>query len=102
MRLPLQWEFPGGKVEQGENIKSALARELLEELNLDVVVGDIFETSFHEESGIKLIAIECETKDIRNLILNEHSAYEWLAKHELSHLNWAEADLPIVKKLSNE
>jgi 8-oxo-dGTP diphosphatase len=102
MKLPLQWEFPGGKIEKGESLASALARELHEELNLEVMVGDVFETSLHQASRVKLVALRCDVVNLSSLILNEHSALKWLPKGELHTLNWAEADLPIIKKLSSE
>ena len=99
MKLPLQWEFPGGKCEEGESLKSALAREIFEELNLKVNVGDIFETSFYQPNSIKLIAFFCTVVGLDNLVLNEHKAIRWLNKKDLHTLNWATADLPILKKL---
>lgn len=102
MRLPLQWEFPGGKCERGEDLKSALARELKEELNLKVVVGDLIETSLYEPKRIKLMAYRCEALNIEDFKLLEHAAFKWLSKNELHTLNWAQADLPIIDKIKSE
>ena len=102
MSLPLQWEFPGGKCEKGEDLKSALARELQEELNLNVLVGDLFEVSLYEPGEIKLMAYHCEALNINDLKLFEHVAFKWLNKNELHTLNWAQADLPIVVKIKSE
>lgn len=102
MSLPLQWEFPGGKCEHGEDLKSALARELQEELNLKVVVGDLIETSLYKPNGIKLIAFHCEALNINDLKLLEHAAFKWVNKNELHTLNWAQADLPIIDKIKSE
>ena len=102
MKLPLQWEFPGGKCEKGENLSSALAREIFEELNLTIEVGEIIETSFYKPNGIKLIAFRCNATNLSDLVLNEHKAHKWLAKDELETLNWAKADLPLIRKLIDD
>ncbi len=95
------WEFPGGKVEAGENEKAALKRELQEELGIDVVVNEfLVETThkFSEELTIILRAysIFCSNFDVT---LVEHQACAWFIKAEIKNLNLSPADLPILKLL---
>lgn len=98
MKLPYKIEFPGGKVEPGETPSQCLIREIKEELNLDV--KPIFElpSNIHHypDMVIKLIPFICEITG-GNIQLKEHASYMWLQPKELEHLDWAEADIPIVK-----
>lgn len=98
--LALKWEFPGGKIEEGETHKEAIKREMIEELNINILVNDFFMTINHSYSTcrIKMHAYLCEMNS-QEIILNEHHKYVWLEPIELSKLDWAEADIEIVEKI---
>jgi len=95
-----KYEFPGGKIEQGETQKEALQRELIEELNITPKIKSHFITLVHEYPDFELtmhgFICEVKTKDVK---LNEHIAMQWLSLNELNKLDWAAADIPIVNKL---
>jgi 8-oxo-dGTP diphosphatase len=95
-----KWEFPGGKVEEGETKKAAIVREIKEELHMDITVDTFFTTVQHSYSDFHLtmhsFLCSCATKE---LTLTEHTDFKWLSKHELTALDWAGADVPIVEKL---
>ena len=95
-----KFEFPGGKIEQGETQKEALNRELIEELNVLTNIKSFFTTVVHEYPDFELTmhSYICEVKT-QDLTLNEHIAQEWLSLSELEKLDWAAADIPIVTKL---
>lgn len=95
-----KFEFPGGKIEQGETQKEALKRELLEELNILTVIKSYFITVVHNYPDFELTmhGYICEVKT-KELKLNEHISQKWLTLTELNHLDWAAADIPIVNKL---
>lgn len=95
-----KFEFPGGKIEQGETQKEALKRELFEELNIITNIKSFFMTVVHEYPDFELTmhSFICEVKT-KEMNLNEHISLEWLSINELNKLDWAEADIPIVKKL---
>jgi 8-oxo-dGTP diphosphatase len=98
MKLPLKMEFPGGKVEKGESPSACLIREIKEELNLDIKV--IIEMPANEhiypDFKIRLIPFVCEiTGGV--ITLKEHAGYYWFDTKELSHLDWAAADVPVMK-----
>ena len=101
MPLPLKWEFPGGKLEQGEEAETCLKREIQEELSIEVGVGRHFLTnrhSYQQGKEIELISFLCSWNSGK-LSLKEHRQVVWLGPQDLSTLDWAEADVPIVKKL---
>lgn len=95
-----KFEFPGGKIEKGESHKQALARELEEEMEYDVEIGDFFMRTTHEYPDfiVTMNVYRCKAKD-RNFKLNVHNSFVWLPANKLSKLNWVEGDLPIVEKL---
>ncbi|MDX9933627.1 MAG: (deoxy)nucleoside triphosphate pyrophosphohydrolase [Sphaerochaetaceae bacterium] len=99
--LALKWEFPGGKVEAGETGETALAREIREELSSTISVETLLLSTQHTYTTFSLTmdAYVCRLID-GELTINEHIDCRWLAKHELFSVDWAEADIPIVLKIS--
>lgn len=99
------WEFPGGKIEEGETAFVALSRELQEELNLKVdMSNEIFEIShFDYDFGrVELATIVCHIEANVEVQLTEHTEQVWLKTNELDQLNWAAADQAAVQKLIKE
>ena len=98
MHLPLKWEFPGGKVEDGESLQDCLIREIKEEFDMTIEIISQLPPNEHQytDKTIKLIPFLCLwiTGDIN---LKEHAGYKWLEPKNLLDLDWAEADIPIVK-----
>lgn len=91
------WEFPGGKIEEGEDMKSALVREIREELSADIAVGEKLCTlewdypKFH----LKMHCFWCSLVG-NALHFNEHEAAKWLGASELQSVKWLPADLEIL------
>lgn len=100
MSLPNLWEFPGGKVEEGESLFEAIEREIQEELSCNVKASSVFAENTHEYEKIivNLIGIKCELID-GTPTPNEHSKLVYLSKESLNSLIWAPADIPIVEKI---
>ncbi|MDE0583396.1 (deoxy)nucleoside triphosphate pyrophosphohydrolase [Planococcus sp. A6] len=99
--LPGLWEFPGGKIEQGETPQESLKREIQEEMHCEVEIGEQVEhTSYEYDFGIvHLQTYYCKlTKGTP--VLTEHTEIKWLAAHELPSLDWAPADIPAIEKLA--
>jgi 8-oxo-dGTP diphosphatase len=94
------WEFPGGKLDGNESPRDCLRREILEELGLEVAVGDILETAYYryDWGPVLILAFECRplAGEIRNLQVAEH---RWVALEELSSFALLPADYPIVETL---
>ena len=95
------WEFPGGKGEDGESPEACLRRELMEELGVDALIGDLFaESIFRYESGaIRLLAYRAEiiSGEIR---LSVHDECQWVSAEELAKYKLLPADRPIAEKLA--
>jgi 8-oxo-dGTP diphosphatase len=96
--LALFWEFPGGKLEDGESGESAIVREIEEELSIKVeVIKHLINVEHkYKTFSITLIAYLCKIVE-GELTLKDHVNSEWLVKEQLYTVNWAAADLPIVK-----
>ncbi len=98
--LALKWEFPGGKIEVGETHEIALKREIKEELDTEIVVNKFITTVSHQYKSFHLTMHAYYASIIKGaLTLSEHTDSKWLNKEDLSKLDWAEADIPIVKIL---
>lgn len=96
--LPGLWEFPGGKIEDGESPEAALEREIAEELGCRITVGTEITTTTHvyEFATVTLTTYYCRlTSGVP--IPSEHSAIRWLTPTELSSVEWAPADVPAVR-----
>jgi 8-oxo-dGTP diphosphatase len=100
--ISYKFEFPGGKLEEGENEEDALRREISEELNLEIDVTEKFLVVTHEyfDFNLTMHSYLCKA-NTEQLDLKEHIDAKWLHKDELIELDWAAADLPIVSKLIN-
>lgn len=94
------WEFPGGKVQEGETDHQALMREIHEEMDWQVYVGPLVAEVQHEypDKVITLAAYECKGEK-REFKLLEHLDYKWLSASQLDELNWAAADEKIVAEI---
>ena len=97
------WEFPGGKIEAGETATQALKREILEELDTEIAVGEKLDTIEYDYPTFHL-SMECFwcTVVTGNLTLKEHDAACWLKKDELKSVDWLPADLALIDKIKKE
>jgi 8-oxo-dGTP diphosphatase len=103
MNMPLKWEFPGGKIDAGESPEECLRRELREELGIEASVGQARPVTTHgyPAFSVTLYPYLCEITSGK-ITLHEHRAMVWLPIEELHTLDWAEADLPIIKEYQEQ
>ncbi|PBB06972.1 MULTISPECIES: (deoxy)nucleoside triphosphate pyrophosphohydrolase [Salimicrobium] len=101
MSIPNMWEFPGGKVENGESLQEALEREIREELGCSIRAGEVFNRNVHEYDSfiIELIAIKARLLE-GEPEPKEHAKLVWLKQEHLPSLVWAPADIPAVEELT--
>ena len=94
------WEFPGGKIEENETPQEALVREIREELDTEIAVGDLFDTVEYDYPDFHL-SMKCYicTVTSGNLVLKEHEAARWLNRENLDSVDWLPADLDLIRKL---
>lgn len=100
MDHPLRWEFPGGKVMDGETPESCIRREIREELGLTVTVKRRLPMVVHryDTREVRLIPFVCVIEG-GTLSLREHRAYRWVPPGELDRLEWLEADVEVLRNL---
>lgn len=92
------WEFPGGKVEEGEDPRAALLRELAEELQVTAVVGQQLGADLAIGEGVWLRVFTC-TEVVGEPALVDHDAHRWLSLEELDDVPWIPVDAPLVEDL---
>jgi 8-oxo-dGTP diphosphatase len=97
MTLPLKWEFPGGKIDQGESPEQCVVREVSEELNVQIsAVQSLPSVSYdYPDFSVTLYPFIC-TIVSGEITLHEHKKLLWLYSHELCSLDWVAADFPII------
>ncbi len=99
MKLPLKWEFPGGKIEENETAEECILREIKEELNLEIEILKRLRASPYDYGIFKINLIPFIAKYQNGvIILAEHKDFKWIEAKDLLSLDWAPADIPILNE----
>ncbi|MDE6568231.1 MAG: (deoxy)nucleoside triphosphate pyrophosphohydrolase [Lachnospiraceae bacterium] len=97
------WEFPGGKIEEGETPQEALQREIMEELNTEIKVRELVDTIEYDYPTFHL-SMDCFWAEVVSgeLVLKEHEAAKWLKREELDSVEWLPADIALIEEVKRE
>ncbi|MCQ2497366.1 MAG: (deoxy)nucleoside triphosphate pyrophosphohydrolase [Lachnospiraceae bacterium] len=97
------WEFSGGKIEEGETPQEALKREIMEELDTEIRVGELIDTVEYDYPTFHL-SMDCFWAEVvsGNLELKEAEAAKWLTKDKLDSVEWLPADITLIEKIKQE
>lgn len=99
MSLPNKWEFPGGKIESGETEEECIIREIKEELSIDITLKERLTPVIFQYTSVTVLLIPFIAYFMGGeIVLTEHEKYLWVTKSDLPGLDWADADIPILKE----